>query len=200
MDTTAPPRRPHRVRVGAVVLAGGTSRRMGGGDKTALDLRGRTVLDTLVSSLPDEWEIVCVGEPRPLSRDVAWTREHPPLSGPVSGLRAGVDALPHAEIVVTLAGDQPFSGGSAASCVAALGEAPSEVDGVAARQPDGRPQALLAAYRRGPLLAALTAAPVTNAGVYRTLSGLEVRGIDVSAASTLDVDTPADLAQARTLL
>lgn len=97
---TAPPRAaPY---LGAVVLCGGTSRRMGVADKTALPFGEGTVLDAALEGLPPG-PIVCVGDPRPLRLDgetladatpvIRWAREQPPGGGPVAGLRAGLDAV-----------------------------------------------------------------------------------------------------------
>lgn len=187
--------------VTVIILCGGTSARMGGVDKTAMDLDGRSVLDRIVVDLPDDWPIVCVGEPRPLSRDVTWTREDPPLGGPVAGLAAGLAAGPDSDVIVTLAGDQPFAGPTAVACAESLRGAQigPDVDGVAARQDDGHPQALLAAYRREPLARAVSAAD-PGSGVYRTLSRLEVLTLDSDTRATLDVDTPSDLDDARSTI
>lgn len=227
--------------IGAVILCGGTSRRMGGGDKTALALGEHSVLAHLLLDLPDEWEVICVGEPRPVPRQVHWTREDPPLAGPVEGLAAGVtalnDLLPKPDVVVALAGDQPFAGPAARACVAALlgphhngahtadptprsqdvtagqeteqgakptlgdrytppGGSMRVVDGVVARQQDGRPQLLLGAYRRDALTRAVTAAS-PGAGVYATLGALVVEVLPAAAEHTRDIDTPHDLAAAR---
>lgn len=183
--------------IAAVVLCGGTSKRMGGVDKTAADLAGRTVLDTLLDSLPADWAVICVGEARDVNRDVAWAREDPPLGGPVAGLAAGVAAAPaDADVIVALAGDQPFAGSTGRSCAAALAAAPTDLDGVAALQEDGRLQPLLAAYRRASLARVLEAAP-RDAGVYKTVSSLSLTGLDADSHATLDVDTPDDLDDAR---
>lgn len=183
--------------VTAVVLCGGTSARMGGGDKTAHDLGATTVLDTLLSGLPGEWGVVCVGEARSTTRPVTWTREDPPLGGPVAGLAAGL-AQVAGPVVVVLAGDQPFAADAARVVAAALDEAPPETDGVLATQTDGRGQPLLAAYRTEALRAVIPADP-TGHGVHRTVAPLRLAQVDVTPTSTLDVDTPADLAQARRL-
>ena len=225
--------------VAAIVLCGGTSRRFGGVDKTQQLVGEHTVLDTLLDALPAEWPLTCVGVPRPTTRPVTWTREDPPLGGPVAGIAAGLAASPQTAYVVVLAGDQPHAGPAALAVAQALassdaepvverGEATepttrtgtsgrtgttaptgataptssphgpgsaSRVDAVAARGGDGRPALLLAAYRRGSLLAALRG-DVRDLGVYRTLAGLHVETVDVPAAQGLDVDTPADLARA----
>jgi molybdenum cofactor guanylyltransferase len=183
--------------IAAVVLCGGTSRRMGGVDKTAADLAGRSVLDTLLDSLPADWAVICVGEPRDVNRDVVWAREDPPLGGPVAGLAAGVSAaLPDANVIVAFAGDQPFAGSTGRDCAAALVDAPADLDGVAARQEDGRLQLLLAAYRRKALTRVLEVAP-PDSGVYKALASLQVSGVGAEAHATLDVDTPDDLDDAR---
>ena len=181
----------------AVVLCGGTSARLGGGDKTARDLGAATVLDTLLMGLPDEWGVVCVGEARPTTRGVTWTREDPPLGGPLAGVAAG---LAHVTVptVVVLAGDQPFAADAARVVATALHDAAPETDGVLATQADGRGQPLLAAYRTHALRAVIPTDP-SGHGVHRTVAPLRLAQVDVTPTSTLDVDTPADLAQARRL-
>ena len=98
--------------VAAVVLCGGTSRRFGGVDKTAQTLGSGTVLDSLLDALPPDWPVTCVGVPRPTVRPVSWTREDPPLGGPVAGIAAGLGTV-EAPIVVVVAGDQPLAGAGA---------------------------------------------------------------------------------------
>lgn len=187
--------------VAAIVLCGGTSRRFGGIDKTNQPFGAATVLDHLLTQLPAEWPVACVGEPRevvrPVGRALVWTREEPIFAGPVAGIAAGLAAhTADMPIVVVLAGDQPFAGEVALDLVTALRTADPSIDGVAAQQGDGRPQLLLAAYRRNPLTALLTG-DLTDAGVYRTLAPLRLASVPVQARATLDVDAPADLERAR---
>jgi molybdenum cofactor guanylyltransferase len=91
----------------AIVLAGGTSRRWGGRDKTAVRLSGRSVLGhAAAAALPEAVALVVVaptdhparGEIDAIAaaagRPVSWTLEHPPGGGPVAGLAAGVAGLP----------------------------------------------------------------------------------------------------------
>lgn len=200
---------PRAPEVAAIVLCGGTNRRFGGLDKTEQSLGAATVLDHLLRELPTAWPVVCVGEPRPveLPRDITWAREDPPLGGPVAGIAAGLAALrtlwpaptdaSHDAIVVVLAGDQPFAGEVAPELVAALRADPG-VDGVAARQDDGRPQLLLGAYRAD-RVAHVLSGEVTGHGVYRTFAPLRVAALPVRDRATLDVDAPADLDRAREL-
>jgi molybdopterin-guanine dinucleotide biosynthesis protein A len=105
------------VRVAVVVLAGGTARRWGGRDKTAVLLGDRTVLEHAVQGLLAGVREALPGEPRDHVPDggglsvpvvvagpsdqaerpglvgVRWVREDPPGGGPVPGLAAAVAAL-----------------------------------------------------------------------------------------------------------
>ncbi len=206
---------PGAPQVAAIVLCGGASRRFGGGDKTAALLGDESLLARLVTGLPPAWAVVCVGAERPLPRQVTWTREDPPGGGPVAGLAAGLRAAPTTtSVAVVLAGDQPFAAPAARELADRLGRAVStagpehddgaddggaDVDGLAARQPDGRAQLLLAAYRASSLRRVLAGREVRDRGVHATLRGLRVAAVDLGAASTLDVDTAADLARAAAL-
>lgn len=181
-------------RVTAVVLCGGTSARMGGGDKTALSLGDRTVLDTLLSGLPAHWDLVCVGEARPMCRAVTWTRETPGGGGPVAGIAAGLTYV-DSPLVVVLAGDQPLAATAARHVAEALEGARADVDGVLATQADGRGQPLLAAYRTTALRGVVPGDP-TGCGVHRTVDPLRLDRIEVPEHSTLDIDTPSDLSRA----
>jgi len=183
-----------------VVLAGGTARRLGGVDKTALDVGGVPVLRRLlddVGPLP----VVVVGERRDVGRDVLWTREDPPGGGPFAGVAAGVTAglaaHPGTQVVVVLAGDQPFAGTAVAPLCDALRGAP-DAGAALATGPDGRPQPLLAAYRVAALRERL-AGSAHDRPARDLLVGLRTRHVVVSAAVALDVDDLDDLAAARLL-
>ncbi|HEX4428677.1 MAG TPA: molybdenum cofactor guanylyltransferase [Frankiaceae bacterium] len=91
----------------AVVLAGGASRRMGGGDKTAMSLGESSLLDRALGSVTDARQTVVVGVERATQRRVTWTREEPPGGGPAAGLACALD-LVTSPVVVVLAGDLPF--------------------------------------------------------------------------------------------
>ena len=102
-----------------VVLAGGLSRRMGGGDKCLLNLGGRTLLDRavdrLAAQLPDGGRSIVLnanGAPERFGAD------RPPVvadsvegfAGPLAGVLAGLDHAAEigAERIVTVAADTPF--------------------------------------------------------------------------------------------
>ncbi len=194
----------------AIVLCGGTSRRMGGIDKTAAALGATTVLDHLLDSLPRGWHVVCVGEQRPTTRTVTWTRESPPGGGPVAGMAPALVLLtapgppgsrpaaspPPPDHVVVVAGDMPFAGPAAADLAVQLRDAPDEVDAMLGSDGEGRTQPLLAAYRTMALVGTL---PVDAAGMrlMGVVSQLTTRPVTLDARSVLDVDTPEALARAR---
>jgi molybdopterin-guanine dinucleotide biosynthesis protein A len=181
-------------KVTAVVLCGGESRRFGT-DKTRAELGGSPVLDTLVTSLPPEWAVLCVGPERPVGREgVAWTREDPPGGGPVAGVAAAL-ALVATPVTVLLGGDMPFAGPVAARLAARLG-AEAEADAVAGVDGSGHVQPLLAAYRTGALRAAVPDQPA-GTPLRRLLDGLGLVATRVPERASLDVDTPGDLAEAR---
>lgn len=207
--------------LGVIVLCGGSSRRMGVPDKTALPFAGATVLDSALTGLPEAAVVVCVGEERPTARPVTWTRERPPSGGPAAGVRAGLDALRprlgRNAVVAVMAGDQPFAGRAipwlTATLRRLLGDDPDVLDAVTAPNPGSSagtdtpgadPAWLLGAYRPAALAEALTG-EVDGQGVYATFASLRVQVADLAGAPlpatalALDIDTPADLETAEAL-
>jgi molybdenum cofactor guanylyltransferase len=185
-------------QVTAVVLCGGQARRFGR-DKTRAELDGRPLLDHLLDGLPPEWPVLCVGPMRPTSRPVDWTREEPPGGGPVAALAA---ALPQVRtpVLVLLAADMPHAGPVTPQLVTALladaAGASHQPEAVAARDPGGRVQPLLAAYRRAALEGALPQ-PAAGSPLMRLLDSLRFETVLVGTTAARDVDTPRDLEQAR---
>jgi molybdopterin-guanine dinucleotide biosynthesis protein A len=102
-------------RPGGLILAGGLSRRMGGGDKALLPLGGAAMLGRVIRSLAPQCAGLALnanGDPKrfaafglPVVADgVAG------FAGPLAGVLAGLEwAAPEFECVVTLAADTPFA-------------------------------------------------------------------------------------------
>ncbi|MGN6300391.1 MAG: molybdenum cofactor guanylyltransferase [Angustibacter sp.] len=182
-----------------VVLAGGSSRRLGH-DKIVAALADGTVLDGLLEALRRRLPgtpVVCVGPPRDTQRQVTWLIEDPPGGGPVAGLARALDDTPDDAWLAVVAGDQPFAGPAVAELARAAEAAPSDVDALLARD-DGRAQPLLAVYRAGPLRAAI-GTERADRSVRSVVRGLRVQEVAVPAGSALDVDTAEDLERARAL-
>ncbi|WP_405439472.1 molybdenum cofactor guanylyltransferase [Streptomyces avidinii] len=190
----------------AIVLAGGAARRLGGADKPALSVGGRALLDRVLDACPDARTTVVVGGRRPTARPVHWTREDPPGGGPVAALDAGLRRTT-AELVLVLSADLPFLD---RETVRALLEAPGgpggpgadRADGALLRDPDGRDQPLVAAYRAEPLRRELA----LLATEHGNLTGLPLRALTAELdlvrvtsrpLASFDCDTWDDLAAAR---
>ncbi|HET8641771.1 MAG TPA: molybdenum cofactor guanylyltransferase [Pseudonocardiaceae bacterium] len=181
---------------GAVVLAGGRARRLGGVDKPALVVGGRTMLDTVLLACAGAGSIVVVGETRPVAVEVGWVREEPPHGGPLAGLTAGLGALPGPpELVAVLAADLP---GLRAGTVGRLLDAvdgDGGTDGALLVDRDGRPQWLAGVWRCTALRRGL--AELGNPSgrpLHALLGGLRAIRVPGRDTEVADIDTAADLA------
>ncbi|RVD70897.1 MAG: molybdenum cofactor guanylyltransferase MobA [Mesorhizobium sp.] len=100
--------------IAGIILAGGQSRRMGGGDKTLLVLGGRSLLDHVVARLVPQVGPLALsanGDPARFARFglpvLADTVEG--YAGPLAGILTGIEwASIACDAVVTVAGDTPF--------------------------------------------------------------------------------------------
>ncbi|MGW3323535.1 NTP transferase domain-containing protein [Streptomyces virginiae] len=187
----------------AIVLAGGAARRLGGADKPALSVGGRALLDRVLDACPDARTTVVVGDRRATARPVHWTREDPPGGGPVAALDAGLRRTT-AELVLVLSADLPFLDRETVRALLEAPAAPADpgMDGAMLRDPDGRDQPLVAAYRAEPLrreIALLAAEHGTLAGLpLRALTAeLDLARVTSRPLTSFDCDTWEDLAVAR---
>ncbi|MGQ0841754.1 molybdenum cofactor guanylyltransferase [Actinokineospora sp.] len=177
----------------AIVLAGGRGDRLGGVDKPALVVGGRSLLATALHAVSGADQVIVVGPRRPTATPVRWTREDEPGSGPVAALAAGVAALAESTsdtLVVLLAADLPAV---TAATVRRLREAPGG-SGVVLVDGAGRDQWLLSAWPIGLLRTALPARP-EGAALRRVLGGLGPARLSDLDGSAADLDTSADLAR-----
>lgn len=103
--------------IAGIILAGGLSRRLGGGDKCLRPLAGRSILARIVERMQGQVAALAInanGEPDrfatfglPVVPDSA-----PGFPGPLAGILAGLDwaarSVPGATHVASVAGDSPF--------------------------------------------------------------------------------------------
>jgi molybdenum cofactor guanylyltransferase len=179
----------------AVVLAGGTSRRMGGGDKTTLPIGGVALLDRVLLALEGAGRIVVVGDERPTARPVHWTRESPMGGGPAAAAAAGLRCVT-APVVVLLAGDLPLV---TAETVARLCAA-AEPTGAVLTDAEGSPQWLLGVWPRRTIVDALSG-DQTGASLRAALAPLNPALVPAAAGSEwLDCDDPGDIGAAEAQL
>lgn len=191
-------------RVVAVVLAGGSSRRMGGADKLMMPVANETLLDRAVAAVAGSDQIVVVGPRRPTRGSVTWTREHPTGGGPVAAIAAGLEAgdRPQSDrdLVIVVAGDMP----SARVGVEVLlhqfcARKPSEdlPDVVVAVDEVGFEQPLLAVWRRSSISRRINSLTDVNGKGARILfEGMRVLRVQTPVGASFDCDSPADLAEA----
>ncbi|MGP4109607.1 NTP transferase domain-containing protein [Streptomyces sp. 4N509B] len=193
----------------AVVLAGGAARRLGGADKPAVRVGGRTLLGRVLDACAEAGRVVVVGPRRATDpatgRVPRWAREDPPGGGPVAGIAAG---LRHVDrpLVAVLAADLPFL---TTQTLRRLSAVPPGADGLLLRDAEGREQPLAAVYRTASLRRALAAVaagetaapagaggPLSGVAVKRLLPHLTLGHLDAGEDAT-DCDTWSDIATAR---
>jgi molybdopterin-guanine dinucleotide biosynthesis protein A len=181
----------------AVVLAGGSARRLGGVDKPSLVVGALSMLDRVIAAVDGAARVVVVGPRSTTSRPVVWCREDPPGGGPVAALAAGLAEVT-AEFVVLLAGDLPFV---TAEAVALLLDAAEGQNGALLVDHDGRDQLLAGAWRTDALRRALPAEPA-GARLSSVLLDLDPVRVALEKERDLpppwfDCDTDDDVATAR---
>jgi molybdopterin-guanine dinucleotide biosynthesis protein A len=184
----------------AIVLAGGMARRMGGTDKLVLRIAGVTLLDRVLEAAAGvSGQVVAVGPERATAvPGVVFVQESAPGGGPVPAVAAGLHHLDHPGVVLVLAADLPLLTSAALHrLLDALAADPTR-EAIAAADPAGRPNPLLAAYRAS----ALAQAVRRRGGAGEAASGLlpgAVAVVDLGAEATLNVNSPLDLEEAARL-
>lgn len=183
----------------AVVLAGGSARRLGGASKADLRLHGRRLLDHVLTAAGQAHRTVVVAPGDvAVPPGVLRTVEDPPYGGPVAGLAAGLDALgdgPPAPVVLVVSCDAPGIGPAVPRLLAALG---ADDDGAVLEDHAGRPQWLVGAYRTAVLRRRLTgltaeAGTVHGAPVRALVAPLRLTTVRARGREADDVDTWGDL-------
>ncbi|MFB9234581.1 molybdenum cofactor guanylyltransferase [Plantactinospora siamensis] len=191
---------------GAVVLAGGAGRRLGGADKPAVSVGGRSMRDRVLAAVADAAPRIVVGPPAGLPADVLTVREQPAGGGPVAALAAGL-ARPElagvAEVAV-LAADLPLLTPEAVALLRReLRCGPA--DGVCYLDDAGRRQSLCAMWRVEPLRGAVSAlarsrdGSLAGAPFRALLAALTVREVAWPGGGPppwFDCDTEADVRRA----
>ncbi|MDQ1537795.1 MAG: hypothetical protein QOE58_2188 [Actinomycetota bacterium] len=183
-----------------VVLAGGRGARLGNDDKAAVTIGGTSVLDHLLSSLPQDVPVVVAGPERRTSRPVMFRRESPIHGGPVAGIVSALEAVA-TPVTALLAVDMPWAGGLVRQLIAELAE--SDAAALVPVDASGFRQPLCAVVRTKALRDALAELGDPDGRSLRDLMSLiEVRERPLSDAEARwvdDIDTPEDLRRARSL-
>lgn len=202
---------PPSLRYDAIVLAGGRGSRLGGVDKGALVVAGRTLLELALLACADADRVVVVG-PGPLPANapahVLLTREEPPYAGPAAAVVAGLRRLGSADAdtgpgsaapthTLLLACDLPPAVEAVAHLLAHAGpHADTDSDGWCLSDPGGRRHWLIGLYRTEALArAADELGDPTDHALGRLLGRLALTPIRAPRELTADVDSPRDAAR-----
>jgi molybdopterin-guanine dinucleotide biosynthesis protein A len=190
----------------AIVLAGGRSRRMGGGLKPLLRVGGATMLERVLAALAGASRIVVVG-PSELDDHVAGAgairvQEQPPGGGPVAAIGAGFaalreasrDTIPATPWVAVLAADLPFVTARALDRLCGAGDCAVYVD------EHGRRQPLVSVWATAGLRGALASVPRKDASMKELLEAVDVTGLawaEQGPPPWFDCDTPEAVEEAQ---
>lgn len=178
------------MELAAMVLAGGEARRFGA-DKLALQVEGASLLQRTLSAVAAADPVVVVGQRRPVTMPVRWTREDPPGSGPLAAVRAGLRELPsRSGLVAVLAADHPYLSAETVSRLLRAIEK-SDAAGAVLADPGGALQWLVGVWRVERLCSAMPENP-ENRSLRRVLGPLDPVAVPAVAAESSDVDTPED--------
>ena len=190
---------PMAVELGAIILGGGRSSRLGGRDKAQLARDGLTLLHSTVGAARavGAGGIVVVGPPQAID-GVVFVREEPPFAGPAAATAAGVAALDPTPIHTLVIGcDMPAVLGAVRALVAAVVAHPES--SFIGHDDAGRPQPLVSLLRTADLRSA-----IDQLGGVSGLVGMPMRSViarvrplpvPLPPGSCDDVDTPADAAR-----
>jgi molybdopterin-guanine dinucleotide biosynthesis protein A len=136
-DMARPARHLPVQSVAGVILAGGQSRRMGGGDKGLLDLAGKPMLAHVIERLAPQVDRLAINANGDLARFAAFglpvvADTVPNFAGPLAGVLAGMrwarTNAPSARWIATAAGDAPLLPRDlVARCIRALEEVPGAI-------------------------------------------------------------------------
>ncbi len=173
----------------AVILTGGTAARLGGRDKAAIEVGGRTLLERALLATAAADQVVVVGDEVRTSRPVVFAREEPAYGGPVAGLLAGRHALDRTpDLLLVLAVDMPFvTSATVERLVAAVGQD----DGAVLTAADGRRRLVLAV--RMARLDQVAPADAHGCPVHVLLAPLELREVPATGREGHGIDTVEDL-------
>jgi len=168
-------------RWSALVLSGGTSKRFGS-DKSKALLHGVTLLNHVLSFIPEDVKTIVVG------RDVI---EEPALGGPVAAIARGLEEI-DTEFVAIAAVDMPYGPSLFAQLLTSIkNDAAMPIDSEGFRQP------LCGIYRYTALRAAIEKLGNPHDQSMRALCELLlIDEVAVDIQALIDIDTPEDLISA----
>jgi molybdopterin-guanine dinucleotide biosynthesis protein A len=189
----------------AMILAGGLSRRMGGGDKGLLQLGDRPILAHVVDRIRPQVSALALnanGDPARFAEfglDVI-ADPIPGFAGPLTGILAALSWMPNATHVLTVPADTPFLPRNLVARLQTAVQAPG--DSVIAAQ-EGRRHPVIGLWPASSLdrlEKAVREEGLRKVEVWTDRVNTRVVSFDEASDPFFNVNTPDDLAAARDLL
>lgn len=202
---------PDRPRIAGVVLAGGLSRRMGGGDKCLRTLAGRPLLRHVIDRLAPQVDVVAINAnadtPPYADFDASvFADSVPGFAGPLAGVLSALDwaatQTPPYDWVVTVPCDAPFIPRDLAMRLfRAVTDDGADMACTRSRGRDHPVVGLWPVALREPLRRALEGEGVRKVDRWTARYNLARAAFDDGAVDPFfNVNTPDDLAEAERLL
>jgi molybdopterin-guanine dinucleotide biosynthesis protein A len=193
-----------------MLLAGGRSRRMGGGDKGLLQLGGRSILARVIDRIRPQVSALALNANDDPLRFAAYSLDVVPdpvsgLVGPLAGVLAGMrwarERTPRASHVLTVPADTPFL---PTDLVVRLRGALGDPGAGAIATRHGRPHAVVGLWpvdAADALEAAIRHEGMRKVQAWAERLGAETAGFDEPGLDPFfNVNTPEDLESARDLI
>jgi len=182
-----------------IILTGGSGRRLGGAEKSQIEIGNSTLLERAITPWPETTKLIVSGPEEPTSRPVIFCREDPPGGGPAAGIAAAID-LVSSDLVGVLAVDMPWSAPVLLATRQTLMDHP-ESNLVVPIGPDGRHQLLCSLWRTADLRTIVESLGDLHGRPVRDLverASMVTMPVDPSDSPLLDdIDTPSDVTRAR---
>ncbi|MHB8886950.1 MAG: molybdenum cofactor guanylyltransferase MobA [Methylovirgula sp.] len=210
MPASTPLSAPHETTAG-ILLAGGQSRRMGGGDKPLISLGGLSLLTRVAGTLQPQCDALLISANGDPGRFAAYglpvvADDVPDFAGPLAGILAGLDFiatyLPEARFAVSVATDTPFLPGDLVARLHLARE--TEAAEIVCARSGGRVHPVVALWPitiRADLRRALVGGDLRK--IERFLERYRLAYADWPAEAFdpfLNINAPADLADAERIL
>ena len=172
-----------------------------GRHKPSLLVGGRSLVARVVTAAEPRPTLV-VGLPDDVPDGIRVVREDPPGGGPVAALGAAVDVLlatdPPPATVLVLAADLPFVTSALLDRLASALDRTPEADVAVTTDAEGEPNWLCASWRMPALRAHLDGlGHLAGRSVRALVTGARIVEVPDEAGLAVDVDTPDELAAAR---
>lgn len=182
-----------------IILTGGSGRRLGGAEKSQIEIGSSTLLERAITPWPETTKLIVCGPEEPTPRPVIFCREDPPGGGPAAGIAAALD-LVSSDLVGVLAVDMPWSAPVLLATHQTLMDHP-ESNLVVPIGSDGRHQLLCSLWRTADLRTIVESLGNLHGRPVRDLverASMVTMPVDPSDSPLLDdIDTPGDVIRAR---